>query len=53
MQLNIQFYGTLYFQTKRFTHHQHEIEVTVFIGQYGGRHQRRQFEKEQIDNEEH
>ena len=38
---------------KRFTHYQHEIEVAVFIGYHGGRHQRRQFEKEQFDNEEH
>ena len=37
---------------KRFAHHQHDIEVDVLIDHHGGRHQRRPFEKEQIDNEE-
>ena len=31
---------------------QHDIEVAVLIDHHGGRHQRRPFEKEQIDNEE-
>ena len=33
-------------------HHQHDIEVAILIDHHGGRHQRRPFEKEQIDNEE-